>query len=45
MAFSNDKGCIAVDLRLGFEIRLLPATATDCARSDGQAHSEVLGIV
>lgn len=45
MAFSSDAGCTAVDLRLGFEIRLLPATATDCVRSDGQAHSEVLGMV
>lgn len=45
IAFSNEAGCIAVDLRLDFEIRLLPATATDCARSEGQAHSEVLGIV
>jgi hypothetical protein len=45
MAFSNEAGCIAVDLRFGFETRLLPATDTDCARSEGQAHSEVLGIV
>lgn len=45
MAFSNDAECTVVDLRLGFEIRLLPATATDCARSEGQAHSEVLGMV
>ena len=45
MAFSNEIGCMAVDLRFGFAIRLLPATDTDCARSDGQAHSEVLGIV
>jgi hypothetical protein len=45
IAFSNEAGCIALDFRFGFEIRLLPATATDCARSEGQAHSEVLGIV
>ena len=45
MAFSNELGCIAVDFLLGFEIRLLPATDTDWARSDGQAHSEVFGIV
>jgi hypothetical protein len=45
MAFSSEAGWIAVDLRLGFEIRLLPTTATDCARSEGQAHSEVLGMV
>jgi len=45
MAFSNEAGCIAVDRRFGFEIRLLPATDTDWARSEGQAHSEVLGMV
>jgi|SRR5690242_11324532 len=45
MAFSNEVGCIAVDFRFDFETRLLPATATDCARSDGQAHSEVFGMV
>jgi hypothetical protein len=45
MAFSREVGCIAVDFLLGFEIRLLPATATDWARSDGHAHSEVLGMV
>jgi hypothetical protein len=45
MAFSNELGWIAVDFLLGFEIRLLPATDTDWARSDGQAHSDVFGIV
>lgn len=45
MALSNETGCIAVDFLFGFEIRLLPATATDCALSDGHAHSEVLGMV
>lgn len=45
MAFSNELGCIAVDLFLGFVIRLLPATDADWARSDGQAHSDVFGIV
>ena len=45
IAFSNEPGWTAVDLRLGFEIRLLPATVADCARSEGQAHSEVLGMV
>lgn len=45
IAFSNEAGCIAIDLRLDLEIRLLPATETDCARSEGQAHSEVLGMV
>lgn len=45
-AFSSDAVLIAVDLRLFFCIRLAPATeATDCARSEGQAHSEDFGIV
>jgi hypothetical protein len=37
---------MAVDLRLFFWTRpLLVIAATDCARSDGQAHSEDFGIV
>ena len=45
IAFSNELGCMAVGFLLCFEIRLLPATDTDWARSDGQAHSDVFGIV
>jgi hypothetical protein len=45
-AFSKVAGLSAVDFRLFFWTRLLPATvAAGAARSDGQAHSEVFGIV
>jgi hypothetical protein len=46
MAFSRLYGVGAADLRLLFVIRLFPATvAVGGARSEGQAHSDVLGIV
>jgi hypothetical protein len=46
IAFSNENEFTAADFLLPLEIRLFPATvAVGGARSDGQAHSEVLGIV
>jgi hypothetical protein len=43
MALSKEACWIAVDFLFGFWMRLL--LAVDCARSDGQAHSDDLGIV
>jgi len=46
MAFSRLYGVTAADLRLPFWIRLFPATvAVGAALSEGQAHSDALGIV
>lgn len=45
-ALSRLKGLTAADFRLPFAIRLFPATvAVGGPRSEGQAHSEALGIV